>query len=62
MYRISSSMFLFHNILFYRVFVEVVTILLLFYVFGFFFDQEACGVLAPQPKIEPAPPCFGRWS
>lgn len=52
MYRISRSLFFcFIIFFFYKVFVEVVTILLLLYV-CFFFDQ---GVLAPQPKIEPVP-------
>ena len=36
----------------FKVFIEFVTILLLFYVLG----HEACGILAPQPGIEPAPP------
>ena len=35
------------------------TILLLFYVFGFFFSgPETCGILAPQPGIEPTPPAL----
>ena len=37
----------------FKVFIEFVTILLLFYVF-WFFGPEACGTLAPQPGIEPA--------
>ena len=35
----------------FKVFIEFVTILLLCHVFG----GEACGNLAPQPGIEPAP-------
>ena len=35
----------------------LVTILLLLYVWDFFFfGQEACGILAPYPGTEPAPP------
>ena len=41
----------------FKVFTEFVTILLLFYIFGFF-GQEACGILAPGPGIEPAPPAL----
>ena len=40
-----------------KVFIEFVTILLLFYVF-WFFGPEACGILAPRPGIEPAPPAL----
>ena len=43
----------------FKVFIEFVTILLLFCVFDFFFfGPEACGILAPQPGIEPAPPAL----
>ena len=38
-----------------KVFIEVVTVLLQFYVF-WCFVHEACGILAPRPGIEPAPP------
>ena len=38
----------------FKVFIEFFTILFLFYVFGFF-GREACGILAPQPGIEPTP-------
>ena len=41
----------------FKVFIEFVTILLLFYVFGFF-GHEACGILAPWPGIEPIPPAL----
>ena len=37
-----------------KVFIEFVTILFLFYFFGL----EACGVSAPEPGLEPAPPAF----
>ena len=37
----------------FNVFIESVTILLLFYVLGFF-GRKACGILAPRPGIEPA--------
>ena len=38
----------------FKVFIEFVTILLLFYVF-WFFGREACGILAPRPGIEATP-------
>ena len=38
----------------FKVFIEFVTILLLFTFW--LFGHEACGILAPQPGIEPAPP------
>ena len=41
----------------FKIFIEFVTILLLFYVF-WFFDCEACGILAPHPGIEPTPPAL----
>ena len=40
----------------FRVFIEFLTILLLFYVL--FFDYKACGILAPWPGIEPKPPAL----
>ena len=36
----------------FKDFIELVTILLLFDFFG----HEVCGILAPQPGIEPVPP------
>ena len=40
----------------FKVFIEYVTILLLFYVFMFWFHgPEVCGILAPQPEVKPAP-------
>ena len=36
---------------------EFVAVLLLFYVLDFL-ATEACGILAPQPGIEPAPPAL----
>ena len=41
---------------FFKVFIEFVTMLLLFYGFlvFFFFGHEACRILHPQPGIEPA--------
>ena len=30
--------------------------------FYFIFGHEAYGILAPWPRIEPVPPCIGRWS
>ena len=41
----------------FNVFIEFVTILLLFYVFGFF-GGEACGILAPLLGIEPTLPAL----
>ena len=38
-------------------FIEFVTILFLFYMF-WFFDREACRILAPQPGIEPTLPAL----
>lgn len=38
----------------FKVFIEFFTVLLMFYVFGFF-DHEAGGILAPQPGIKPSP-------
>ena len=40
----------------FKVFIEFVTLLLLFYVLAF--GCEACGILAPRPGIEPAPPAL----
>ena len=40
----------------FKVFIEFVTMLLLFYVLVFW--PEACGILAPQPGTEPAPPAL----
>ena len=40
----------------FKVFIEFAAVLFLFYV-GFF-GQEACGILAPWPEIEPTPPAF----
>ena len=40
----------------FKVFIEFVTILLLSYVL--LFAQEACGILVPQPGIEPTPPAL----
>ena len=42
----------------FKVFIEFVTILFLFYVVGFFFGQEAGEILVPQPQIEPIPPAL----
>ena len=41
----------------FKVFIEFVTILLLFCVFGFF-GPKACGILGPPPGIEPIPPAL----
>ena len=37
----------------FKVFIELVTILLVFYVL--FFGGEACGILAPQSRVKPIP-------
>ena len=39
-----------------KVCIEFVTVLLLVFFLFWFFDLEACGVLAPQPGIKPIPP------
>ena len=41
----------------FKVFIEFATILLLFYIF-WFFGHKACGILAPRPGMEPAPPAL----
>ena len=40
-----------------KLFIEFVTILLLFFMFHFF-GHEAQGILAPQPGIKPTPPAW----
>ena len=40
----------------FKVFIEFVTILLLF--MFWFFGRKACGNLGPQPRIESAPPAL----
>ena len=52
-FKLRSSFFFF----FFKVLIEFVTILLLFFVF-WFLGSEACGTLAPQPGIKPAPAAF----
>ena len=51
----GSLIFFLCGRLFFKVFIEFITILFLFYVF---FDHEACGILAPRPGIQPAPPAL----
>ena len=41
----------------FKVFIEFVMILLLFYAL-IFFGPETCRILAPQPGIKPAPPAL----
>ena len=36
--------------------------ILLFYFILFYFGHEACGILVPQPGIEPGPPAVELWS
>ena len=43
----------------FKVFIEFVTILPLFYVW--LLGPEACGILTPWQGIQPATPCIGRW-
>ena len=38
----------------FKVFIEFVTILLLFFMF-WFFGREACGILAPDQGLNPQP-------
>ena len=40
----------------FNVFIQFVTLLLLF--FGSFFGQKACGLLVPQPGLESTPPAL----
>ena len=58
MYYLNFILFPFLKILLvwtiFKVFIEFVTILLLFYVL-FLFGHEAWGILAPPPGIEPIP-------
>ena len=44
----------------FKVFIEFVTILLLFYVWVFIFGPEAWGFLVHLPGIKPTPPCIRR--
>ena len=44
----------------FKVFIEFVTTLLLFYVL--FFGPKARGVLTPWPWIKTHSPCIGKWS
>ena len=39
-------------------FIEFVTLLFLFYGMFVCFEHEVCGILAPWPEIEPAPPAL----
>ena len=43
----------------FKAFIKLVTILLLMFMF-WFFGEEARGIFAPQPGIEPATPCTER--
>ena len=62
--RSFCPFFLFHFFLMwtiFKVFIEFVTLSHLFFFFNvllFFFFQEACGILAPRPRIEPTPPAL----
>ena len=38
----------------FKGFVESTTVLLLLFMFWVFFRHEACGILTPQPGVEPA--------
>ena len=40
----------------FKIFIEFVTILLLFYLF--FFNLKACGILVPCPRIDPISPAL----
>ena len=51
-----KTFFFWMGTIFLKVFVDFVTILLLYYVV--FFGLEACGILTPQPGIEPIPPAL----
>ena len=43
----------------FKVFIELVTVVLQFYVLGFF-GHKACGILAPWPGIEFVPIALGN--
>ena len=53
---LGISFFFFLMWTIFKVFIKLVTILLLFYVLGFW--REAYGILAPRPVIEPTPPAL----
>ena len=53
----SHSFFFFLMWTTFKIFIEFVTILFPFHVLVF--ARQACGFLAPQPGIEPAPPALG---
>ena len=60
-----AFLYLFFKIFFFtwaifKVFIDFVTTLLLFYVLVFFFGPEACGILASQPGIEHTHPYTGK--
>ena len=40
----------------FKVFIQFVTVWLLFQAVGFFFGHEACGIFASWPGIEPTSP------
>ena len=44
----------------FKGFVESTTVLLLLFMFWVFFRYEACGILTPQPGVEPAITCVRR--
>ena len=48
--------FFFFDVTILEVFIELVTILLLFHVLVF--GHEACGIFTPQPGIKPKPPAL----
>ena len=45
----------------FKDFIEIVTLLFLFYDLSFFFALEACGVLYGWPEIEPIPSALEGW-
>ena len=57
--RIADLFFLRQFILFFKVFIEFVKILLLFYISVFLL---AYGILAPWPRIAPVSPALEGWS
>ena len=52
----GEGFFFFFDVTILEVFIELVTILLLFLVLVF--GHEACGIFAPQPGIKPKPPAL----
>ena len=42
----------------FKIFIEVITILILLFFMSWSFGHEACGILACRPRIESSPPAL----